>query len=335
MTKPGDITSKNTKAEILDAFEEMKLKFKQSEKQKLNSSQNEIKQKEDNKTIEKSKTYTPNNLENEIILLRKRIQNSLDNTMNKLNEESGKLQTLRKAIYIENKKLEEIYNIQLAADSLKILISDYEAKQKEFSYNKAKQEKQFEEESSQKRKNWEREQEEYKYNLTLEREREQETYETEQARKESEWEKKTTKKETEINEREQKLATQEQEIIEMRAKIERFPKKLESIIHETKRRKEKQLRVEFRHEKELLEQKWVAQKGVLEVKINNLESIIEGHTTNINSLKNALTEANEKAQNLAVTVVEGASLVKYSEKVSKEKREAQLREKEGNNQKKE
>ena len=165
MSKPTDITSKNTKAEILDAFEEMKSKFKQSEKNKLNSSQNEVKQKEEAKIIEKTKDCTQDNLDNEILSLRKKIQSRLDHTLVQLNEESGKLHTLRKAIAIETKKLEEIYNVELAADTLKILITDHEIKQKELNQQKINQTTQLEEEISSKRKEWDREREEYKYNL--------------------------------------------------------------------------------------------------------------------------------------------------------------------------
>jgi len=323
MSKPTDITSKNTKAEILDAFEEMKSKFKQSEKNKLNSSQNEVKQKEEAKIIEKTKDCTQDNLDNEILSLRKKIQSRLDHTLVQLNEESGKLHTLRKAIAIETKKLEEIYNVELAADTLKILITDHEIKQKELNQQKINQTTQLEEEISSKRKEWDREREEYKYNLKLDREREEENYEAEHARKKFEWEEKVSKKETELQEREETISNQEQENIDMRAKIELFPKKIESIIHDTKRKKEKQLKLEFTHERELLKQKHLAEKGILEVKINNLTNIIKNQESETVSLKQALAEANQKAQNLAVTVVEGASLMN-----TKQINDAKLKEKE-------
>ena len=309
MSKTNDITTKNTKAEIVAAFEEMKHRFKQSEKNKLESPKNEVKQKEETKIVERSKSYTPDNLDNDILLLRKKIQAHLDHTLAKLTEESKKLHTIRKAAEIESKKLQEIYNIELAADTLKILITDYETKQKELSEQKNTQTLELEEAITSRRKEWTREQEEYRYNLKLEREREEEAYASEHARKKYEWEEKVSKKDVELSDREALISNQEQEIMEMRTRIERFPKKIESIINETKHKKEKQLKLEFSHERALLEQKWLAEKGIFEVNINNLEQTINNQKAETISLKQAVAEANQKAQNLAVTVVEGASLL--------------------------
>lgn len=320
MPNINDITSKNTKAEIVAAFEEMRQKFKQSEKNKLQSPQAEVKRKEESKIVEKSKSYTPENLDNEILLLRKKIQTHLDYTLVKLTEESKKLHTIRTATEIETRKLQEIYNIELASDTLRILITDYEIKQKEFDNLKFSSHSELDEEISSKRKEWTREQEEYEYNLKTQREREEGAYESEHARKKYEWEERVNKKEAELHDRELIVASQEQETSEMRAKIERFPKKIELIISDTKQKKEKQLKLEFSHERALLEQKWLAEKGICEVNISNLQGIIKNQELEVVSLKQALTEANQKAQSLAVTVVEGASLIKQK-KENEEKKE--------------
>jgi len=321
MAKETEISLKSTKAEIFQAFEQMKEKYKQQEKEKLHPAQESAAQKEEAKIVEKTLSYSPENLENEVISLRKKMQHNLDDIMNQLTTESEKLQDLRKAMKIETKKLEEIYNIELAADTLKILIADYETKQKELQEKRAMEKAAIEKEITDKKRAWEREQEEYKYNLKVERKRDEENYEIEQAKKRADWEEEVSQKETELAEREDGINRQEQEIIDMRKQIERFPKKLESIVQDVKHKKEKHLKHEFAHEKQLLEQKWLAEKGVFEVKINNLQNIINNQEMEIKSLKNSLTEANQRAQGLAVTVVEGASAMKQlkQEKEAKEK----------------
>ena len=313
-----DITLKQTKTEIFQAFEQMQEKYRQMEKEKLHPAQEDTVKKEEAKIVEKTSFYSPENLESEIVDLRKKMQNHLDDIMNQLAAESGKLQDLNKSIKIESKKLEEIYNIQLAADTLKILISDYEIKQKEFKEKKENEENSLTKEMTDKRSGWDREREEYKYNLKTERKREEEAYEAERDKTRAEFEAEVAQKKTELAERESILAKQEQENADMKKQIERFPDKLNKAVHDAKRGKEKHLKHEFEHERKLLEQKWMAEKGVLDVNVNNLRQIIDGQKTEITSLKENLTEANLRAQNLAVAVVEGASAAKQIKKEREE-----------------
>jgi hypothetical protein len=322
-----EINPKSTKAEIIKAFEDAKARFKQLEKEKINQARDQVAAKKEEEILKKTEQADPDNLENNIIELRKKIQKRLDEIAGQLAAEGENLMDLRAAAKIEKKKLEEIYNIQLAADSLKILINEYESKEKELKERHASEEAALKNEIASKKQEWEREQDEYIYNLKLDRHRESETYNSEQAKKKKEWQDFVDEKEAELKSREDFLAKQEAEIIEMRRQIEKFPAKLEKETAEAKQKTEEYLHHEFAHEKRLLEQSWLAEKGIFEVRIKSLQNTIDGQNSEIRSLKENLKDSNERAQNLAVTVVEGASRVKIAEEKRRQEEEVQKREK--------
>jgi hypothetical protein len=309
MAKQNQLSLKSSKAEILEAYEEMSKKHKETEKEKTNSGREEVIKKQEEEIIKRTESYSPDSLENNISDLRKKIQNSLEETREQLVGESAKLEELRQAISVETKKLEEIYNIKLAADTLKIMIADYEIKEKEFNDRKIGGEKTLREEIENQRKEWERENEEYSYNLKLSRKKESDDYRIAKEKEKLEWQKEVSDKELDLKEREENIKKQEVDILSLRKQADDFPKKLEAEINYAKKKKEENLTRDFSYEKELMKQKWLAEKGILEVKINNLENIIKSHEEEAKSLKISLTDANKQAQALAARVVEGISSV--------------------------
>lgn len=302
-----ELTLKSTKAEMMQAFEEMKEKYKRLEKEKLAPEQEKAVKKEEEKVIEKTSAYSPESLETEIIGLRKKVFSYFDGTINQLSSEAETLHNLRQAVQIESKKLEELYNIQLAAGALNGLIADFEIKERELKDKAAADEADLQKDMAAKKREWEREKEEYKYGLNRERRIEEEEYEMKQAQKRIDWEEKVKQKEAELSEREKAIAAQEAENADMKSRIESFPEKMEKAIEEAKTALERGLKREFDHERQLAEQKETAAVNVLEVKNNNLQETINNQNQEIKSLKDNLNKANQQAQNLATAIVEGAS----------------------------
>ncbi|MBL7150289.1 MAG: hypothetical protein ISS84_01580 [Candidatus Pacebacteria bacterium] len=294
MSKTSETSMKNTKAELFTAYQEMREKFLASKKEQL-PIKPEAAKKEEQRVMEKTAAYSPETLENEINNLGKKIQASLEDKKNQLVQESQKLNELRQAVRIETKGLQETYNITLAADTLQALIAEYDAKEKE-----------LQEQIGGQKKSWEREHEEHAYNLKIARRKENDEYEAEQSKKRAAWQEEMTAKEKELEEREQALTNQTEEIENMKKQTEDFPARLERKINEAKQGKEIALRKDFATEKQMLEQKFSAEKGILEVKNNNLEALIKNQSSEMTSLKQSLTEANQRAQNLATSVIEGA-----------------------------
>jgi len=319
----SEISMKSTKAELFQAYGEMKQKFEQSQNDQLPLAQQAVIKKEENRILGKTAAYVPENLENEINSLKKKIQANLEGTQEQLIAEGKKLGDIRKAIEIESKRLEEIYNIKLASDTLQTLISDYDAKLKELEKKKSEEENLLQEEISNQKKQWEREQEDHKYNLKIERKKEHDQYEIEQVKKRAQWQESVNKKEVELEEREKELNNRAEEIENMKKQIAEFPKKIEAAVSEAKQKAEKIMQKNFDVQSQILEQKRKAEKDVLEAKINNLQEVAKSQAAEIGILKKSLSEANQRAQDLATTIVENASgNKKLQELFQKEKESA-------------
>lgn len=322
MTKQSDLTIKSTKADLLKAYEEMKEKFEKAQTEQLPLLQQTAIKTQEEKILKKTEALIPEKLENDITSLRKQVQLSLEGLKEQLITEGQNLNDLRKAIEIESKHLEEVYNIKLAADSLQTLIADYETKQTELSKKKVIEESSLREEISGQRKEWEREQEEYKYNLKIERKKEQDQYELNQDKKQAEWQANIDKKEREIAEKEEAVNNSASEIENMRKEIELFPKKLDTAVKEARQETEKTLQKDFSIEKQIAEQQRSSEKMMLEAKNNTLQELIKSQTSEIISLKKSLSEASQHAQDLAAAVIENAGYKKAEENFRKEMRAA-------------
>ncbi len=312
------ITTKNTKAEIFKAFEDMKGEFKKVNREKVDMSKNTVVKKSEDEIIKKTSEYSPESLEGDVSTLRKKMGKQLDEIMDQLINESKKLKDLRKVKGIEKRKLEEIYNIQLSSDTLEVLISDFDKKKQEFEDEILFRKNEFRKEVEEKRKNWEREQEEYKYKLKFERKQDEETYDAEQLKKRIEWKEKVESKEIELQKREDEVVSRENEIQVMKNQIEKFPKKLEDTTNSIRHKTEKYLNREFGHKKQLLEQMKLAEENISKVKVENLQNLIKNQNEEIHTLKEGVIKANQRSQSLAVAVVEGVSGAKQLEQLKQD-----------------
>lgn len=321
MIQKQEITARSAKTDLFKAYQEMKEKVEGAEKNQLPLPQQAEIRKEEEHILEKTASLLPQNLDDDISALNKKMKETLNGLRDKLVGESEKLSELRKAIEIETKRLEEVHNIKLANDTLQTLIADYGLKQKEMEKLRTETEHSFNDEMEQKRKNWEREQEEYKYNLKLERKKEEDGYELEQTKKKKSWQDEIDKKEAALNEKEEILSGREEDIENMRMQIDEFPAKSEEAIEKAKKEQAAVLQKDFDVKRELAEEKWNSVKNILEAKLDNLQEILKNQNIEIASLKKSLYEANQKAQSLATTIVENASVGKMRQNEEREKEE--------------
>ncbi len=321
MAQKQEITARSTKTDLFNAYQEMREKVEGAEKNQLPLPQQaEIKKEEEN-ILEKTANLLPQNLDDDISALNKKMQGTLNGLRDKLVSESEKLTELRKAIEIETRRLEEVHNIKLANDALQTLIADYELKRKEMEKFRAETESSLNDEMEQKKRNWEREQEEYEYNLKLERKKEEDGYELEKNKKKAARQDEIDKKEAALSEKEEILNGREEDIENMRIQIDEFPAKLAETIEKAKEEQRAILQKDFDVQKQLSEEKCNSAKNILETKLENLQEIMKNQNIEIASLKKSLYEANQKAQSLATTIVENASIGKMRQNEEREKEE--------------
>ena len=302
-----EITQRSTKADLFKAYQAMREKTDSLNANQLPLSQQAEINQEEEKILAKTANLLPQNLDENISALNQKVQETLNSLRDKLISESEKLSQLRQAISIETKRLEEAHNIKLANDTLQILIADYELKQKELDKRLIEAELSLNEAIEQKRKIWEREQEEYKYNLKIERKQADDLREMERTKKKAVWQEEIDKKTNELTAQEENLNQRLKELENMKVEISGFPAKLELAIEKVKKEQALILQKDFAVQKQLAEQQRDSEKNILEAKIENLQEILKNQNLEITSLKKSLSEANQRAQNLATVIVENAS----------------------------
>jgi len=270
-----------------------------------------IKKQEEQRVVEKTATITTARIEDDIQTLRRSVSQALDALLNQLTRETETLNDIRTAIAIERTQLTDMKNITLADDALQLLLSEYDAKEKELKEKQTTAEMQWQESIAHKKTAWEREQEEYAYQLKIDRKKEEDAYEQTQANKRRLFEEDMKQKLADLGLREDMVQKQEAELVALREQRDVFPRQLQDAVDTAERVLRDQLTKEFDVEKRLLTQEWKSDKGLLDVKIVNLEELIKNQHVEIMSLKASLATANNQAQTLASTVVEHMSGAKF------------------------
>ena len=299
-SQPSDVSTKNTKAEILRAYEDLRQQLSADKQMQLAPAQKEERKKEEKTILDKTTACKPDSLEQDVNNIKRKVSASLDGLLTDLSKESQVLQELRQAIEIERKNLEEVRNIQLADDALKLLIDEYDQKRSDSS-----------EEIERKQKEREREEDEYQYNLKLKRRKEEDEYEQKRQQQKAKWEQEIRIREEELAKKEKEFNEQRAEFERLKAEVESYPKRQEQLIERVKMEVSQTLKKDFEIEKKLMEQDWSAKVQMLEIKTANLQETIKNQLVEIKSLKDALNQASAQSQKLAATVIESVSGGKY------------------------
>jgi len=123
-----EISTKNTKAQILAAYDGLLNKV-QNAKAEVPKKVQEEKQREEK--IMKSAKVSESGIVSEISLLKSKVGSSFDELEGKLLEEFKKLEELREAISIEKENLKDVYSLTATTDSLAaMLLAQKEEKEK-------------------------------------------------------------------------------------------------------------------------------------------------------------------------------------------------------------
>jgi len=308
MTTTTPPTPKNTKAELLAAFEEMKQKYEEAKKQQAPISLAE--QMTEKEILAKTDNFTPHNLNTEIDNLRRAIQNNLNELAEKITTESEKLLAVRAAIELETRRLKEAKNIELGSMALDALIADYEEKRKELETKKQISEEELSTATAKQKTEWDRQQEEYEYNKKIDRKKEEDEYSVQIAKKKALWQDEINRRELELREKEEIISKREEEIKKLEELANNYSQKLAEAEQSARERAVAELNKEFSVEKRITEQERMAEKNMLEARTSALQETIKNQTIEMKSLKDALNIANQQAQTLAATVVESMAGMK-------------------------
>jgi len=246
------------------------------------------------------------------------VSKSLADLADNLTTEVNRLGTAREAVEIEQKELEQLHKIDVAATALDQMVQDYSRQKEQLDAEIAAQRAAWEEEKAQGerdskeqeealKKQRQREIDEYEYRKTLERKKAQDKYDEEARQLENKNREKQEALEKSWREREAALKVQEQELVRLRKEAEEFPARLKQESERAAAEARRVAQQEFDQQLTLLKKDGEAEKRVAELRIKTLEETLSRQTAQMDSLGKQLDEAKRQVQEIAVKAIEGAS----------------------------
>jgi hypothetical protein len=336
-------TDKNTKAEILQAYEELlkeqaalktQLEQKPTEKPSAPKEQPKPEPKTEPK-IAMTQTTTIQQKMNNTIQSLANIQLGFGSAANELSEQlttkAAKLAEIQQVVSEEVAQLSELHNLEVSEDILDILIQTYEDNEKAYQEEYSQRYEVLSQELLELNNNWQKEQEEhqrnikernenlnrtrqrdaaeYKYDLELQRKLTNDEYEQEQKllNNQLEEEKQTTEKQW--SEREKIIADREKEFAELKAKVEAFPKEQETALKKATEEGKGIATYQAKVKSDLYGKEVEGQKRFYEQRLQSLEQTITNQQTRLENLSRQLESALKQVQDLAVKAIEGSSNV--------------------------
>lgn len=334
--KPNE---KNTKAEILTAFNQL-LDEKKTIESQLAQLAKEPKQVIEVKpaTETKSMNSTLNNAG------KQKIQQTIDNltslqlsfgsAVSDLSEnltlEAAKLQEIQQLVTTEIQELQELHSLaEINDDTLDRLITQYQQSAKQFAEEFNQRRETLEQEILTANKAWTKEQEqqqrtikerndiqtktrlrdssEYKYELELQRKLNTDEYEQAQQTLYKQLEELNKTQEKQWAEREKTISEREKQFEEYKIKVEAFPKELEAAVKKSLENGRGLGHYQTKVKADLRAKEVEGERRVYELRIQSLEETIQNQETRINNLAKQLDSALKQVQDLAVKAIEGSA----------------------------
>ena len=254
----------------------------------------------------------------EISNLGLQVSKSLAALSDQLVQEVNRLATVREAVTLEQKELERLHKIDVAATAVDQLVQDY-SRQKdqleaEISAQRtawAEEQKQSEQERKEQeetlKKQRQREAEEYEYRKALERKKAQDKYDEEikllaRANKE-----KQEALEKSWREREDALKASEEELQRLRKEATEFPARLRQESERAAAEAVRATEQKFEQRILLLSKDSEGEKRLADLRIKALEENLTRQSAQTTALEKQLEEAKRQVQEIAVKAIEGAS----------------------------
>ena len=249
---------------------------------------------------------------------------NLDTLEQKLTEEYKRFSDLEKAIDIQNKHLEELYEITKNSDSLAALLLAQKEYKARFEKESDECKKVLNEEISQKKIQWkkeqedydiklkeqlaeikkkrERDEEEYQYATKLTRKKDQDAYETKKDALEKDLEEQRSSFEKAFTEREKIIAVKEETVEDLHKRVEQFPKELDKAVKDAEKNLHESLERTHKHQMDLLNKDIEGERklnnqtiSMLQIKIREQEEFIKQLTSKTNLATNQVQEIALKA----------------------------------------
>lgn len=334
--KPND---KNTKVEILQAYEELAkektaLKSQLDQLQKSSQPVNQQKPTLEAKTAMNQSSNVQQKMNSTIENLTK-IQLGFGSAASELSEQltnqAFKLAEVREAIDKEVEELKQLHNLEISEDILDTLVKSYEDNAKAYQEEFNQRSEELSQEILEEKIAWVKEQEEYKattkernenihktrqrevaeykYDLELQRKLQTNEYEQQQKGLYKELEELQEEVNKQWNEREKEISEREKQFEEAKAKVEAFPKEKEAAIKKATEEGKGIAYYQAKTKSDLYAKDVEGQKRFYEQRLQSLEQTISNQDSRIINLAKQLESALKQVQDLAVKAIEGSANV--------------------------
>lgn len=318
------ITNRNTKAEILDAYEDVLEELKHAQKELARFTPNQV--------PDDAPAPMPQEVDvaQALGLLKGFRVNLTDLTttlQRRLTSEASHLQELLEEAGEHTESIKKLHEIDPDEATLEQLVARYEnlsddferelsTRREEFEQNYARRTKEWTEErerhdleTTERDEAWklERDRTSYEYDLRLKRELEQEEYKKEFEHLEQELELFEENKREELGNREDAISSKERHYDELKAKVATFKEELEEAVKGAEHQGIGIARKKARTEADLAAKTHEGKMRVFDLRVEALEGTAAKQLEKIQELTKQLAETQRQAQSLAVKAIEGAS----------------------------
>lgn len=322
------ISLRNTKQEMLDAYNELAKSLEEKRDVELKPEQKAV-EKETAQVVEKANNLSLDGVTQGIAHIKTEVNKTFSQLQQSLEDELVKYNQLGQAVSAKEKELADIYEIRKSASSLMALIEAQNQRRKEFEIEMEAKKQALADEIDRGRKQWTLEKDQHnahvkenKEAVELQRKREKDEYEysfkREQlvAREKFEYEKDKTEKaladkkeqlEKELSERERIVAEREKAIKSLEDRILELEKDKENTRKATVAEITEQLSSDFESKQVLLKKEFEGERNVFTTRIKSLEDITKKQAEQIVTLTAQLENAAGKVQDIAVKAIEGSS----------------------------
>lgn len=340
-----EVSLKNTKNEILSAYEDL---LKKVQEKKTDEPKKVQEQQKQDAIVKNSAALSHEGIVKEVTNLKV----SLSSTLDKLGEsfvcEFRKFEELQQAIRIEKQQLEELYQLSACTDSLSAMLLAQKERKEQFEQEMASrkaeletkieaEKERFEAEVAAQRSQWKKEQElhtaqakeaqeekkkvqvreeeEYQYNLKITRKKESDQYEEQKQKLEKELADKKAAFEREFAERETTIKEAEAELKELRAKNAAFPGELDKAVNAATLSVTEKLTAQFSFEKELKQKETEGELKLKDQIIETLSAKIKDMELTVKELSQKAVTAETSVKEIAIRAIESSSKPYFVEKM--------------------
>lgn len=309
-----EITVKNTKTEILEAYEKL---LKEVQDAKNNTPKQIQEEKKYREVVEKVASVTNDSIIENIRKLKTSMEGALAELCDNLQTEYGRLEEIREAIRVEKKNLEDLYSLSANTDSLAAMLLAYQQKKAALETEQDAMRQQWDEEkkmhdseekeyAAEVKKNRAREEEEYQYNLKKTRQKEQDEYVLRKEKQDKELAEKRIAFEQEVAQRKNELKSAETELADLRKANADFPAQLQNALKAKELEVTNTLEAKFEFERQLTQKQNELDNSLKDQQIKLLKEKIAELSQQVKEFSDKAATADSNVKDIALKAIENS-----------------------------